>query len=467
MVDDFSSALFVDIAVVITCIFLLVRFGDLRFSHPATPYIVFHVHTVTTRLAGIMQGADLMFARGNHLFEEVAPAEIIRAVTYCDIAFCAATASWILFAVYSRNAPKPPPSQLMLEPRLLRPILLLAFVGGIVGVRLVALIPGVEMVALSPDSSWSSSSYLYILPSWFGLAVLGYAYYYGFGMTSMALNAGYLVLMALQGSSRFRVIIGVLMTVQIVMERANRRWPSRTMFVTLGIAAMLFFPMKQIAAQIYAGEDVGKIADSAADTMTELSEGASPDQKFLDEFACALTLLDLQGKKYMGSTFLPLLTLAIPRALWRDKPTLSGYVADISTRTRPMRANGMIATYLGESYANFGLVGIFVMPPLIALLLAIFHRRARASAHHSVLRFAYVLVCVNLVQVYRDGLESLFVFVFVNMMPMTVIVLAHLVRSIAKRKSLVPHVRPVRPEWVQSDQSASEALGAESPPGTI
>jgi hypothetical protein len=458
MVDDFSSALLIDIIVVITCIFLLVRFGDLRFSHPATPYIVFHVHTVTSRLAGIRQGADLMFARGTHLFEEVAPAEIIRAVTYCDIAFCAATASWILFAVHSKNAPAPAPSRLMLNPRLLRPILLFAFVGGIVGLRTAAFIPGID-TAINPDTS----SYLYILPSWFGLAVLGYAYYYGFGITSMILNAAYMFLMVIQGVSRFRVIIAVLMTAQIVMERANRRWPSRTMVVTLGIVAVLFFPMKQIGYQIYTGEEIGKIADSVTDTVTELSEGAAPDQKFLDEFASALTLLDRQGTKYMGSTFLSLLTLPIPRALWRDKPELSSYVADISTRSRPMRAGGMIATYLGEAYANFGLAGIFLMPPIIALLLAMFHRRARASAYHSVLRFSYVLVCVNLVQVYRDGLESLFVFVFVNMMPLAVLVLAHLAQSMVKRKQLRPLVAP---DWVPTEQGAPEALAGESPSGT-
>lgn len=461
MVDDLSSALFIDIVVVTTCIFLLVRFGDLRFSHPATPYIVFHLHTVTSRLAGIMQGADLMFAGGRHLYEEITPAEIIRAVTYCDIAFCAVTVSWILFALRSRYAPKAAPSELMLEPRILRPILLLTFIGGIVGLRMVAQFPGVD-TALNPGSSWSSSSYLYILPSWFGLAILGYSYYYGFGMISMALNAAYLVVMMLQGSSRFRVIVSVLMTVQIVMERANRRWPSRTMLVTLGITAVLFFPMKTIASQFYAGEEFGKIAVSVTDVVTQLSEGAAPDQKFLDEFACALTLLDLQGKKYMGSTFLPLLTLAVPRLLWPDKPVLSGYVADISTRSRPMRTNGMIATYLGEAYANFGLAGIFLIPPIVALLLASFHRRAMASAHHSILKFSYVLVCVNLLEVYRDGLESLIVFVFVHMMPLAVIVLAHLGLSLVKRRRSVSDVRP---QWVSSDQGASEPLAGESPSG--
>jgi hypothetical protein len=266
--------------------------------------------------------------------------------------------------------------------------------------------------------------------------------------------------MALQGGSRFRSIIGLLMTVEIVMERANRRWPSRSMLATLLIAGVLFFPMKRISAQISNGENLSKIVDSVADSVTEVSEGAAPDQKFLDEFACALSQLDLQGKMYMGSTFLPLLTLPIPRALWPDKPVLAGFISDISTRTRPMLAGGMITTYLGEAYANFGLAGIFLVPPAIALALAFFHRRARASPHLSVLRFSYVLVCVNLLQVYRDGLQSIVLFVFVNMMPLSVIVLAHIARSMVKGRGR--STSPGTPAWVPGDQGVSEPLPGES-----
>src|SRR2546423_771693 len=103
MVDEYSSALLVDVIVVVTCIFLLARYGDLRFSHPATPYIVFHLHTVTTRLAGIMNGANVLYAKNSLYREEVIPSEIVRAVKYCDIAFCAVTAVWILFALRSKR----------------------------------------------------------------------------------------------------------------------------------------------------------------------------------------------------------------------------------------------------------------------------------------------------------------------------------------------------------------------------
>src|SRR4051794_13845702 len=118
MVNEYGSALLVDLIVVVTCIVLLARFGDLRFSHPATPYIVFHLHTVTSRLAGIMNGADTLFSKASLYWEEVTPVEIVRAAEYCDIAFCAVTAVWILFAWRSKSLPKPQPSQLMLEPRL-------------------------------------------------------------------------------------------------------------------------------------------------------------------------------------------------------------------------------------------------------------------------------------------------------------------------------------------------------------
>jgi hypothetical protein len=182
--------------------------------------------------------------------------------------------------------------------------------------------------------------------------------------------------------------------------------------------------------------------------MNDAAEGSAPDMMFLDEFASALTLLDMKGHKYYGSIYLPLLTLPIPRAWWPDKPTLAPFIKDISTTFRPMSTAGMIATYLGESYANFGIVGIFLVPPLLAALLALFYRRAQLAPYDSVLRFAYMVLSVNLIQVYRDGLCSLVVFTFVNMMPLAAIVVAHVVVAFAiKRRRNIPPTAANRPAF--------------------
>jgi hypothetical protein len=433
---DYGWPLAVDIMTVIACTLLLIRFGDLRFSHPGTPYIIFHLHTVTVRLAGLAGGATTLYGASHGWFEPVMPFEIVRAALFCDIAFWSVTVVWILFKVSPKNPAEPEArtsKTMRIDPKILRPILAFAFIFGVIGLRVAARVPGIPVYeGFDPTSEWTASSYIIILPSWFGLAVLGYIYYYGFGRISSGLLILYLVLMSLQGGMRFRVIIGALLAVQIWVERQNRRWPSRAMVAGLGLAALAFFPMKTVGHMIISGDPWAEIQETFSDSVTDVSEGAADDQMFLDEFASSLTLLDLQGKYYWGSMYVPLLTLPIPRALWPEKPVLAGFLTDISSRSRPMATSGMIVTYLGEAYANFGTAGVFLVPPLLALFLAYFCRRAYAAPRDSVLRFTYVLLSVNLIQVYRDGLVSLFVFTFVNMMPLMAIVVVHFLASLGR-----------------------------------
>jgi hypothetical protein len=98
---------------------------------------------------------------------------------------------------------------------------------------------------------------------------------------------------------------------------------------------------------------------------------------------------------------------------------------------------GMIMTFIGEFYINFGYLGILIMSFFTAYLLGRTYFHAYRSSYYSVLRFSYLLIACNLIQVYRDGLTSLFVFTVVNMMPLFVIVLLHLVRPLRpKREAL-------------------------------
>jgi hypothetical protein len=99
---------------------------------------------------------------------------------------------------------------------------------------------------------------------------------------------------------------------------------------------------------------------------------------------------------------------------------------------------GMIVTYLGESYANFGYFGIIFVAYLTAYWLARAYFRAYRSHYLSVARLVYLLVACNLIQVYRDGLVSIVIFTWVNMMPLMVIVTLHYVfpKKSANRNSL-------------------------------
>jgi len=171
--QEYGQSLLIDLLSVTCCLALLLRFGNLRFSHPGTPYMIFHVHTVSVRLLGLFNGAETMYSNAPQDFEPVLPSEIIRAALYCDFALWMVTLVWVLFALRTRED-RLRTNALFLEKKVLDPILAVAFVMGIVGLRIAAHVPGISAYdGLDPSSDWSTSSYLIILPSWFGLAVLG------------------------------------------------------------------------------------------------------------------------------------------------------------------------------------------------------------------------------------------------------------------------------------------------------
>ena len=438
--DEYSLALKIDVATVVACIVLLVRFGGLCFSHPGTAYILFHLHTVTIRLAALVNGASSLYSNWRGFYDPVRPDELARAALYCDFAFMAVTAAWIFVGASPKASDRPPATTVKLEPKILLPILALLLLAGIVGLRIAARIPGMEVYdGLGTSSESAAISYILILPTSFGLAVLAHIYYYGFRWYTNLLLTAYLVLMAIQGGLRFRVIVGILLAATIWVDRQGRRWPSFAIVGVLAAVGLLFFPMKSIGTMIQEGRSVSDVSTMVSESLNDTLEGSAADHFFLDEFASALTLLDVQGKKYYGEIYLPMLTLPIPRAWWPDKPKLAPFLFDISSGSRPMAQSGMITTYLGESYANFGIVGIFLVPLLLAVGLAWFRRRAYLAPYDSVKRFSYVLLSVNFIQIFRGGLQSIVVFTFVNMMPLMIVIFAHLAVS-RFRKSAQPRL---------------------------
>jgi len=56
------------------------------------------------------------------------------------------------------------------------------------------------------------------------------------------------------------------------------------------------------------------------------------------------------------------------------------------------------------------------------------------------MHFTYLLVACNLIQVFRDGLISLFVFTLINMLPLVVLVALDLCSS---RKNEIFYMRPM------------------------
>src|ERR1051325_2574229 len=92
---DLPIVWLVDMVTVIACVVLLLRYGRLSHSHPGTIYLFFHLYTFTTRLLGLLFGAELLFSQYQGFFEVVTPAEIVRAVLVGDLALVLMTVAWI------------------------------------------------------------------------------------------------------------------------------------------------------------------------------------------------------------------------------------------------------------------------------------------------------------------------------------------------------------------------------------
>ena len=437
---DLPMSVFIDFAVLGTCVVLLLRYARLSHSHPGTIYLIFHIYTFTVRLLGLLFGAATLFSSLPWYFEAIRPEEIIRAAVYGDIALLAMTIAWIrASAVDKRNMLRSPHIEGETPPNLslrhIWTIVLIVLPFGVFGFYAYSILPGLEGERIQLGE-WQTSSWLFITQTWIGLVLLALIYWYGFRWWLTTLMLLFLLVMAYQGYHRFRVIIPAILLIQIYLDRRKMKWPPVYVMGVILALALLFFPMKEIGKMAQQGETVAQIIDNSRESINSALVAEAPDQIFLDLFACAITLCDENGKLYYGTTYLNLIILPVPRQWWPGKPTLGDYVNDISRPWRPMFEMGLIVTFLGESYANFGFLGIILVPYLVAYWLARIYFRAYRSNYFSVARFAYLLIACNLIQVYRDGLVSIVVFTCVNMMPLILIVLLHFILP-AKRTNRV------------------------------
>lgn len=446
---NYDIALLIDVVTMVGCSALLLRFGNLSHSHPATIYLVFHVATFTLRLFSLWNGALPMWSTTSN-YEGIREEELTRAMSLADVALISMTIAWLLAAKRTAPAPQAQVGR-PLNRKIVFSVIAIALPLGLWGSLAQMRVGGEVLRAVGTDGQ-PESGYFQILPVWPGLVILVLIYLYGFRWWLMLPMSAQILLVAMQGYHRFRAVIPIILMVQMLLDRRGKRWPTPAMAAALVAMALVFYPLKSIGRMTQEGASVSEIASHSGETMSNAVVGRTDDQMLLDEFACALTLMDQAGKLYWGQPYLALVTLPIPRTFWPEKPTVADYITDFSRPWRPMRENGMIVTFLGEAYANFGYIGLGSIPFLLAFILARAHQRLLAQPYGTLGHFAYLLVACNLIQVFRDGLTSIVFFVFVHMMPLAAIVLIQLgwewfSRPPGRRKpvhSQVPLTRPVR-----------------------
>jgi oligosaccharide repeat unit polymerase len=127
-------------------------------------------------------------------------------------------------------------------------------------------------------------------------------------------------------------------------------------------------------------------------------------------YASTLTLIDQHGVYYYGATYLTLFLVPIPRPLWQAKPSVVQWMTDISTPSRNLKELGSIPTIYGEAYVNFGYLGIIFVPFLFAKYAARWYFRILNTHPQSANLYLYLYFAAIIVQVYRDGLISIVIF---------------------------------------------------------
>ena len=420
-----SSAVALDITVFLLCIVALFRFARLTATHPGATYLIFHLLVVTSRLLAVRNGAPTLFSIWYGPVAPVTPDEMARAGLLADLGLVSMTAGWIV--AYQRGLSTGTRASTPGHPLRIRLIRAVAFVTipvGVVALLFSANLPG-GLTLEANLGAWNSSSYITMTQSWAGLGLIGLIYWYGFNPLLMSGMAMYLSVMAYQGHDRFRVVIIIILLVQIYLDRRGLRWPTKKMFVLLVMTAVLFFPLKKIGNILQQGRGWSEVEDTIFSDVREVSTGEHGDQVILDEFAASVSGADVNGKLFLGQTYAGLLTVPIPRQWWPEKPGLADQMTAISSPARPLAENGMVTTMLGEFYLNFSYAGIVVMSFLFALYSGRWFNAAYRNGYFSVEHFLYLLVACNLLQIYRDGLISLFVFTVINMLPLTVMGALH------------------------------------------
>ena len=433
--DSLIPYFLVDVAVVITVIVMMFR--RMAFWHPLTAYLLFHLYSFTYRLFQIIGGSPLMYT-GQANAEAITPEEISRAILWADaglIFFVAA--SWWAHLVFEAKSDQPIERR-VLNPNLAKVIGLLCLP---LGAYFFYVVKTTGFVA-SIDSA--STGYVQAMSMW-PIGVLGLLIFaFGFRWHLLALAAVFLGAVAFQGYHRFMLVLPLIYFTALYLQTQRRRWPGIIMVVAALFVGLVFPRLKSIGASIQYGDydnAIAMVKESLGKKGSDYEVVSTED--FLDQFAGGLSLVDSNERKFWGSTYLAIITLPVPRAWWPDKPGLADHLQEISTSGRRYDLEGRIITYLGESYLNFGYAGLILIPALLGYLLTAACLRATSGPMLRLGRYLYLVFFMALVQTFRDGVLSIFVFTVVHNMPMLFTWILHSIPGLADKSMDRPPADPL------------------------
>ena len=446
--DSLIPYFLLDVFVVLAVVVLMFR--RMAFWHPLTAYLLFHLYSFTYRLFQILSGAPLMYT-GQANAEAITVEEINRALLWADFALAVfAFASFWAHLRFVAKAEQPVVRRVM-NPNIARTIGLLCLPIG------AYFLYGIKTATLDLSVDNASAGYVQVMAMW-PMGVLGLLVFaFGFRWYLVALIAFFLGVVALQGYHRFMLILPLLYFAAYYLQTVRRRWPTFPIIIGAILVALVFPRLKYIGQAVQYGDTGEAFAQLGQSfTLNSKDKEVATSEEFLDQYAGSLTLADFNDRKFWGSTYLAIITLPIPRAWWPNKPGLADHVQEISTSGRRYDVEGRITTYLGESYLNFGYAGFFFIPALMGYVFTAYFLQSATGPMQRLSRYVYLVIFMALVQTFRDGLLSIFVFTIVHNMPMLFAVIGHMIPGFAIKSLDRPAADPLAGEE-EEDIAAEEA----------
>lgn len=398
----------IDITVLSVSTWLLFQYGKISIYHPATTYLIFHLFAFTTRLLFLANGAAYFLGGQIDYFTEIENYEIVKAALLADLGFISMTTAW-LSESNRKIAIVPPKSVLIMDENSLKLVLFITVPLGIWGIFSQLYIPGIGKAQLD-FGAWSESSYVQNTQNLLILSYLLIIFKYGFQRYSLVIICICLFILSFQGQHRYRVLVPCLFLLFLYLHQQQKRWLSPRFIIFILIGILVFLPMKYVGKLIQRGASKEELIEFASEYRESLGIGANADFSFLDMYASTITLIDQHDKYYYGTTYLNLLLMPIPRPFWESKPSLVQWISDVSTPSRNLKELGAIPTIYGEAYVNFGYLGIMFIPFLFAKYSARWYFSILHTHPQSANLYLYLYFAAIMVQVYRDGLNAIIIF---------------------------------------------------------
>ena len=409
----------IDVCTVLLCCLVALRCASSPL-HPSLMMLGCHGYIVTLRLSQLLRGQRPM----SYTFVwPVGVGELLRAALASDAALVAMSAAWLLVRFWgTRRASKPREPRTLLSVSRVRNTAVIAMLGNIAAV---AILGPHTLMAADPVQM---NGYLAAASGWAPWSCCLLLYIYGFSLPLVSFTVVTLVVSILLSHFRGVVIIPLIFLIFTWLARRKTNRPPLSLIPAFVFLWLLWLPMKPIIYSLQAGKSVTEaFSQGIDDAFGHFGEerGSGIDFQFLDMIGSTMTLVDIHGSHYWGTTLAPLFVSPVPRSLWPGKPQLNQYQQELDIPARNMAHLNMTAGLLGQAYADYGYFGTIAVPFVISLCFSLAYRRLAGTTLLSPGALLYLIYLSTFMQLYRDGLLSAIWFPFVHCAPMGWLAVSH------------------------------------------